>query len=355
MLAASCGDAGVRAPSSTTDASRPASTDGARAGLTDGSHADAPDSSRTTACNGHAELCGRAYDQVTFPGTHDSYSDTSEGFLAPAQTYPIARQLADGIRVLHFEVHVYEGAVYVCHSLCAIGSRLLSDEMSSISSFVVAHPDDVVTLLLERSDATIAANDIGGVMKASGLVPFLHVQPVGAPWPTLGEMIQKGETLVAFLDNTAGSSETWLLPRWQLTWETPWDNTTPADFGDCSANRGTMGDGVYVVDTYMEDLIIETAAHAALVNYDPFLIERLVYCKRATSTLPNFAMVNFYEVSDIFAAVDMLNGFTPTPDLDLGAFPPSDWPSDGGLDAPDGGHPPIHAVTPDAAADAIRD
>ena len=234
LLAASCGDAGVRARSSTTDASRPASTDGARAGLTDGSHADAPDGSRTTACNGHAELCGRAYDQVTFPGTHDSYSDTSEGFLAPAQTYPIARQLADGIRVLHFEVHVYEGAVCVCHSLCAIGSRLLSDEMSSISSFVVAHPDDVVTLLLERSDATITADDIGGVMKASGLVPFVHEQPVGAPWPTLGELIQKGEALVAFLDNTGGSSETWLLPRWQLTWETPWDNATPADFGDCA-------------------------------------------------------------------------------------------------------------------------
>ena len=116
-----------------------------------------------------------------------------------------------------------------------------------------------------------------------------------------------------------------------------------------------MGNGVYVVDTYMEDLIIETAAHAALVNYNPFLIERLLYCKRATSTLPNFAMVNFYEVSDIFAAVDMLNGFTPTPDPDLGAFPPSAWPSDGGLDASDGGRSPIDALAPDAAADAISD
>ena len=252
LLAASCGDAGVRAPSSTTDASRPASTDGARAGLTDGSHADAPDGSRTTACNGHAELCGRAYDQVTFPGTHDSYSDTSEGFLAPAQTYPIARQLADGIRVLHFEVHVYEGAVCVCHSLCAIGSRLLSDEMSSISSFVVAHPDDVVTLLLERSDATITADDIGGVMKASGLVPFVHEQPVGAPWPTLGELIREGRgarrvpgqhggqlgdvapaEVAAHVGDALGQRDTGGLRRLR-------------------ANRGTMGDGVYVVDTYVE-------------------------------------------------------------------------------------------------------
>jgi len=25
-------------------------------------------------CNGHAELCGRTYDAVTFPGTHDAYA-----------------------------------------------------------------------------------------------------------------------------------------------------------------------------------------------------------------------------------------------------------------------------------------
>jgi hypothetical protein len=206
---------------------------------------------------------------------------------------------------------------------------LFADEMKAVASFVASRPLEVVTLLLERSDANITADDIGDAMKASGLEPYMHVQQVGARWPTLGEMLGRGQRLVALLDNPTGSSYAWLLPRWQLTWETPWDNTTPGDFASCTANRGIMGDGVYVVDTYMEDLPIETAAHAALVNYDPFLIDRLLYCKRATSTLPNFAMVNFYEVSDLFSVVDVLNGFSATPNDNLDAFPPPSWPSDG--------------------------
>jgi hypothetical protein len=281
-------------------------------------------------CNGHAELCGRPYDHVTFAGTHGSYSDTTEGFAAPDQTYPIAQQLEAGIRVLHFELHIYEGSVYACHSLCALGSRSFADEMSVVASFLRTHPSEVVSLLLERSDDTITADDIADVIEAAGLEPYMRVQEVGAPWPTLGAMIQKGQRLVALLDNPMGSSVTWLLPRWDLTWETPWDNTTPADFGQCDANRGVMGDGVYVVDTYLEDQVIETAAHSALVNYDPFLIDRLLYCQRATSTLPNFAMVNFYDVSDIFFVVDVLNGFAPTPCTDVSAFPPTAWPPDGG-------------------------
>jgi hypothetical protein len=305
---------------------------------------DARDAAAEVAlCNGHTELCGRAYDQVTYPGTHGSYSVSSEGFLAPDQTYSVARQLADGIRVLHFEVHVYEGGVYACHSACLIGKMLFVDEMKSVDAFLVANPGEVVTLLLERSDDVITADDIGTAMKTAGLEPFTHVQPVAAPWPTLGEMIQKGERLVALLDNTAGSSSLWLLPRWQLTWETPWDNEIPSDFGRCNADRGVMGDGVYVVDTYLEDLGIETPAHAALVNYDPFLVTRLLYCQRATSTLPNFAMVNFYDVSDVFSVVDVLNGFAPTPAVDLDAFPPDVWPSDGGV---------LEAGSHDAAADS---
>jgi hypothetical protein len=319
------------APTARVDGSPTHATDAARPDAHDAARLDARDAAPVSVCNGHKELCGRAYDQVAFPGTHGSYADTSEGFRAPDQTYPVARQLADGIRVLHFEVHVYDGGVYVCHSICQIGSKLFADEMHSVDAFLTANPGEVVTLLLERSDATITADDIGNAMKASGLEPFMRVQAVGAAWPTLGEMIQKGERLVALLDDTTGSSSPWLLPRWQLTWETPWDNEVPADFGRCDADRGMMGDGVYVVDTYMEDVPIQSAAHAALVNYDPFLVDRLLFCKRATSTLPNFAMVNFYEVSDIFSVVDVLNGFTSTPNDNLDAFPPSAWPSDGGV------------------------
>lgn len=350
LLAAALGlcigcSAGSPSSPSPADASNPDDSSHFDASRVDASRSDVTHASPPSVCNGHAELCSRAYDHVTFPGTHGSYADTSEGFLAPDQTYPVARQLADGIRVLHFELHLYgDGTeVYACHSICQVGSSPFAHEMASIASFVKGHPTEVVTMLLERSDDVITADDIGDVIKAAGVEPLMRVQGVGAAWPTLGEMIESGQRLVALLDDTTGSHDPWLLPRWDLTWETPWDNTTPADFTQCFASRGMMGDGVYVVDTYLEDQDVETVAHAKLVNTDPFLIERLLYCQRATSTLPNFAMVNFYEVSDVFSAVDVLNGFAPEPaDVDLSTFPPT-WPYDAGVDATD--------ATPDARRD----
>jgi hypothetical protein len=295
-----------------------------------------PATTPTLVCNGHAELCDRSYNAVAYPGTHDSYSDTAEQFGAPDQTHPIFRQLDEGIRVLHLEVHVNAGEVDVCHAYCEVGHKPFADEMKAVADFVTAHPNEVVTLLLERSDSVVTADDLGNAMVAAGLKPFMHTQAVGAPWPTLRAMITHGDRVVALLDNPDGSSFPWLLPRWQLTWETPWDNQTPTDFGRCSADRGTQGNSLYVVDTYLEDLAIQSAQHALLVNYDPFLIDRVLTCQRATNTLPNFVMINFYEVSDVLHVVDVLNGFASPPDS-IANFPPPVFEDGGGVALPDGG------------------
>jgi len=198
-----------RADARATDASRGDATGASRTDArAEASYADAADGgpidvtrAYPAVCNGHAELCGRSYDRVAFAGTHGSYAVSSQGFLAPDQTYSVARQLQDGIRVLHFELHIYESAVYACHSICAIGSLPFADEMTSIASFVAANPTEVVTMLLERSDSTITADNIGDVIKASGLEPRMAVQQVGAAWPTLGDMTQGGQTVVALLDD----------------------------------------------------------------------------------------------------------------------------------------------------------
>lgn len=283
----------------------------------------------STACNGRDALCARAYDAVAYPGTHDAYSDADENFGAPDQTHTLTRQLEDGVRVLHLEIYAYDDDVYLCHAVCAIGSKLLVDGFTEIRKFVDAHPRDVVTLLMESNDVTTDA--IAAALDKSRLARRLHVQAKGVPWPTLGELLDKGDRVVAFLSDqtgTGGSSFPTLLDRFGWTWETPWDNEKPADFTRCNADRGTMGNDLYVVDTYLEDQIIPTADHAALVNLNPFLIERLTHCQAATGRLPNFVMVNYYEVGDLFADVDALNGFGDLPDGDADAFAPS-W-LDGG-------------------------
>jgi hypothetical protein len=285
-----------------------------------------------TSCNGHPELCGRKVTEVSFAGTHGSYSNIDEGFGAPDQTHDVARQLSDGIRVIHLEVHVDHDQVVVCHSLCALGERPLVHDLGAVASFLEAHPDNVVTVLLERSDPFITADQIGDAFDTTGLSALAHVQKLGDAWPTLSDLIRHHTQVIALLDDPSGSHHDFLMPRWDFTWETPWDNEKPADFGRCGADRGKLGSDFYVVDTYLEDQTIPTAAHAKLVNVDPFFVDRVLFCKDTEKARPNFVMVNFYEESDVFHVVDILNGFIAAPTVDLADFPPPSF-----SDAPDGG------------------
>lgn len=288
-----------------------------------------------TVCNGHAELCGRTYDAVTFPGTHDAYATHEGQFIAADQTYSMSRQLADGVRVLHLEIQPDQNGVpSLCHASCVIGSQALVDGFREILGFVQAHPAELVSLLMETSNVT--RDDVASVLTQSGLAPYLHAQTLGAPWPTLGAMLDKGERVVAFLVADGGSYPT-LLDRWSFTWETPWDNEALDDFKRCDVDRGQMGNSIYVVDTYLEDAPIETAMNAERVNNNPFLVDRLRLCHDTTKQLPNFAMVNYYEVGSLFEAVDMMNGFATPPPFDDADFPPV---VDGGADGGDTGSAP---------------
>jgi hypothetical protein len=286
-------------------------------------------------CNGHAELCSRAYNDVTFPGTHDAYSDTDEHFLLPDQTHNLAKQLEDGVRVLHLEMipnlPINDKAL-LCHALCAFGQTPLVDALGEVNDFLDAHPNEVVTLLTESKEVT--TDLIAGAFSDSGLLPRVRTQAAGAPWPTLSDIIQSGQRVLVFhadMTATGGSSFPWMLDRFSWTWETPWDNVQLQDFSRCNADRGTKGNSLYVVDTYLEDPGVQSAANAARVNGNPFLLDRLLYCQKTAGARPNFAMVNYYEVGDLFHDVDVLNGFT-APDGDAGAVPPAAFDVDGGHD-----------------------
>lgn len=287
-----------------------------------------------TVCNGHAELCTRAYNAVAFPGDHDSDATVADQFVAADQTGNVASQLAGGIRVLHFEMQQYQGDTYLCHAVCGIGHTLLLDDLKAVQTFVAANPTEVVTLLMESQNTT--SDQIAAAVNSAGLMPYVHTQAAGAAWPTLGDMIQHGDHLVIFnadQTTTGGTSFPWLHDRFAKTWETPWDNKVPADFAKCDADRGTKGNDLYVVDTYREDTPIATTSAAESVNVNSFLIDRLLTCKTTESTLPNFVMVNFYEIGDVLKDVDILNGFAPTPSDDLSKFPPAEFPGsdDGGI------------------------
>ena len=284
-----------------------------------------------TVCNGHAELCARTYDAVAFPGTHDAYASVANGVYAHDQTYSLTRQLQDGVRVLHLEILPNNGEPWLCHAICGLGGQSLVSALQEVRAFLDASPTEVVTLLTESSQVT--TDQIAAEFDAADLKRYARAHTLGQPWPTLGAMIQSGERVVVFhadQSSTGGAAFDWMLDRFAWTWETPWNNVTSTDFGRCDADRGTKGSSLYVVDNYLEDLVVETPENAALTNTNPFLIDRLLHCRQVESTLPNFVMVNFEEVGDVFHDVDVLNGFAPAPSDDLSKFPPSSF--DAGTD-----------------------
>jgi hypothetical protein len=288
-------------------------------------------SSPPTTCNGHAELCARTYDQVAFAGTHDAYASVANNVYAHDQTYSLTRQLTDGVRVLHIEILPYNGSPWLCHGICGLGGQSLVSGLQEVHDFLEANKTEVVTLLTESSQIT--TDQIEADFETADAKKYAHAHVLGEPWPTLGAMIERGERLVVFhadQSSTGGTPFDWMLDRFAWTWETPWNNNTSTDFGRCDADRGTKGNSIYVVDNYLENLLVETPDNAALTNTDPFLVDRLLHCKQVEGVMPNFVMVNFYEVGDVFHVVDVLNGVAPPPNDDLSQFPP---PSFAGADA----------------------
>ena len=260
------------------------------------------------ACNGSVTLCDRRYDQVVYATTHNSMSNDDEGWLLPNQHRGLTRQLEDGIRGLMPDFHYWDGdgsvpgVVYVCHQICEMGHETLVDWLGKIKAFGDARPREVITLIVENY---VSAADIAAAFDAAGLTGRLYALPDGAPWPTLGEMIAAGRTLVVLTDS-AGGDPAWLMDEFSHVWETPWSYKSAADF-TCNQDRGSRSNPLFVLDHFLEDPFPGPQL-AETVNHDPLLLDRMKQCQAESGSLPNFPTVDFYDIGDLFAAVDAMNG-----------------------------------------------
>jgi len=73
-------------------------------------------------CNGHEELCDRAFDQVAYAMTHNAMSNAEAGWVLPNQNFGITRQLNDGIRGMMLDTYDEDGELFLCHLICLAGS-----------------------------------------------------------------------------------------------------------------------------------------------------------------------------------------------------------------------------------------
>ncbi len=255
------------------------------------------------ACNGSASLCGRRYDQVSYPTAHDAFATEAENFGAANQYSTIPKQLQDGIRGLMLDAHYDRGRTYLCHGLCSLGRRLLAAGLCDIRQFLDGHPAEVVTIIFE---SYVRREDIVQAFADAQLLDTVFTHNAGEPWPTLGTMITSGRRLVVFTDREGGSPS-WHHDVWANAWETPYAARTPMDLDTCRINRGVRTNPLFILNHFLTDPLASPAL-ATMVNSNPLLLTRAQRCQRETGSLPNFVTVDYYEIGDLFATVRALNG-----------------------------------------------
>jgi len=249
----------------------------------------------------------RRYNEVSFPTTHNAMSNIEEGWILPNQRYAITRQLHDGVRALMLDIHDWEGEVILCHGCDEWygylgGHKPLLDGLLEIGQFLDDNPQEVVTILFE---SYVTRTEVEPVFAAAGLLDQAHVQIPGEPWPTLGEMIAADTRLVVFTDRD-GAVGTWFHPVWTFAWETHWSAEYAEDL-NCNPNRGDPDNDLFILNHFLTRGTTPKATLANEVNHNPFLTDRTLECWSDSGSLPNFVTVDFYDIGDLFRAVNTLN------------------------------------------------
>lgn len=253
------------------------------------------------ACNGSRRLCGRRYDEVAYATTHNAMSNEEDGFVGPNQRYSVRRQLADGVRGLMLDIHEDAGEVALCHAFCALGRTPLTDTLADIRAFLLRHPYEVVTIIFESYVSAPRAEE---AFAAAGLLDLVHSQPLGAPWPTLEEMIAADRRLVVFTDREGGAFP-WYHDVWAYAFETHFSFSTPESMS-CDPNRGDPSHSLFILNHFLTH-VFGSPELAEQVNHNPFFRDRALRCRDERDTLPNFVTVDFYDIGDVTSVVAMLN------------------------------------------------
>lgn len=304
------------------------------------------------ACNGSPSLCGKPVDQVVFAGAHNAMSNQeAPAWLFPHHEAGIPRQLQDGIRALLFDVHygfpggarvktdlekepltdkvrqavgaeglkaamrirdrlvgVDEGRreVYLCHGLCELGAYELRPVLAEIREFLVAHPDEVLLLIVEDY---VSPQDLAAEFESSGLSRLVYRGVPAQGWPALRELIAADTRVIVFIES-GRPGVPWLRPAFENFRETPYSFHSPAEF-TCAPNRGGDGGSLFLVNHWIETTPTPKPSNAAVVNaYEP-LMKRVSDCRDERKHVPNVVAVDFYRTGDLLKVVRDLNGLAP--------------------------------------------
>lgn len=290
----------------------------------------------TAFCNGGADLCNRRYSDVVYPTTHNGMASVQAGFLGAVQDPDLVGQLDSGIRALMLDVHHWTtpaevesflaelrprarealapfatGArssrpgLWLCHGICQLGATRLDDALAGVAGWLARNPAEVITIIVQDG---VAPEPIMAAFRVAGLGQYLVRPPApGRPWPTLGQLIDRGRRLVVFAEN-GDVPGTWYRNFYRSNADTPFDVRIPGGFS-CRIGRGASRPTMLLINHWLTDHAA-TRADAALVNTGSSLTAHAEQCA-ARGLRPTFLAVNFATVGDLVATVAAYNRHSP--------------------------------------------
>ncbi|TNE91556.1 MAG: phosphatidylinositol-specific phospholipase C domain-containing protein [Deltaproteobacteria bacterium] len=257
-----------------------------------------------TGCNGHDVLCQLPFDEVAVAMTHNAMSSAEDDWLAPNQTYAMPRQLEDGVRGFMIDTHYDDdGTPALCHGFCSIGSTPLVDGLRQFTDFLDAHPREVVVFMIENG---ISAEDTAAAFEAADLLRYTYAHDPQLAWPTLGELVEADTRLIVFHQG-GGTDPAWYMDGYaDYVWDTDYSAETAADF-DCGRLRGSSDHALFLMNHFLTAPLASPDL-AEQVNHNPLLLDRARQCEAEAGQAVNWIAVDFYDIGDVLAVVDTLNG-----------------------------------------------
>lgn len=287
-------------------------------------------------CNGHAELCDRRYDDVAQAASHNAMSSPDVVRVWPEHDSDITAQLDFGIRTLMVDTAYWteidaehelstpdaplspdvtaalfdtlgdrlsaHPGTYACHSTCALGARPLADLLGDVAQFLDENPDEVVTLILQDATSTV---DTEAAFRDAGLEDDAFDGDTTEGWPTLRDLIERGQRLVVFSEQH-GPPPAWFRSAFATMNDTPHTVRDPGQF-TCDLDRGPADASLFLLNHWVQREAPDRA-DAVVINQRSFIVERARRCAAERGHLPNFVAVDFFSIGDVLGAIDELNG-----------------------------------------------
>jgi hypothetical protein len=288
---------------------------------------------------------------VIFPGTHNSFAASDQpGWYFASQTYPIARQLTDGIRAFLIDIHygVYDPATgrvrtdftaegsdrnkvvqqvpasalqvadrvaggvgigtltgkpepYLCHTLCELGAEPLDRELDGIATFLREHPDQVLVVIVEDY---VPPSTIKQAFDSAGLTGYVATLTLGEPLPTLGDLIKTGHRLLVFAE-VKGGSPPWYMPAFSFIQDTPLGALHPGQLS-CARYRGNPDSPILLLNHWIPPFPPSLTINAQ-IGRAALLRARIMRCTRERHTSGAIVAVDFYERTAVVEVARQLN------------------------------------------------